>query len=181
MPVAKRSLLFLLLLASAACGFHLRGQLSLPPEMQATYIDYRGSDLDVRRVLGRALSENGITVVRSRAEATAVLRVLRSTVEQEVLSKNIDGRPEEYRVTVVLEVVLQTPEGRRSGEPVRMEKQTVLNLDPNDPLGARVAREAAAEGLRETAARQVLERLGAKQAMLDSGKPAELGNETVSR
>ncbi|MDX1454537.1 MAG: LPS assembly lipoprotein LptE [Gammaproteobacteria bacterium] len=156
-----RSMVILLLAACAACGFHLRGELPLPVEMQQTYLDYRGSDTDVRRVLARILGKNGVTVVRSRGEATAILRILRATVEQEVISKNIDGRPTEYRITAKWSIRLSLADGSRSGEILTAEQDTVLSLDPTDPLGARVARDEAASDLRKRVARQVLERLAA--------------------
>ncbi|MDJ0940595.1 MAG: hypothetical protein QNJ00_12620 [Woeseiaceae bacterium] len=95
------------LLVIAACGFQMRGQPALPAEMASTYIaaDDRRS-LFYRR-LRSELMENGVTVVDTPVEATAVLNILDDRTGQRVLSVSARNLPREfevfYRVTYSLE------------------------------------------------------------------------------
>ncbi len=66
------ALLFALFLL-AGCGFHLRGILKLPPQLDSTYIQSDAPNSAFTQILQRLLIANHINVVSSPDQATATL------------------------------------------------------------------------------------------------------------
>jgi len=79
----------------AACGFHLRGPVHLPPQMHTTYIQGGSRFSPLITDLRQSLNDSGVSVVDSPAQATAVLRILSQQANKRVLSVGADGRPRE--------------------------------------------------------------------------------------
>jgi len=92
------ALLFLVAALVGACGFQMRGAPSLPPEMQRTYIATADEHSLFYRKLAVSLRANGIDVVESASEATAVLNILDDVTGQRVLSVSARNVPREYEV-----------------------------------------------------------------------------------
>lgn len=162
--VTMRSCLLVITCMLTACGFHLRGALNLPAAMSETHIEYAGSDIEIRQQIARQLASNGVGIASSPETATAILEIISSSVGRKVLSKNVEGRPQEYRVNVALRYQLRDAEGTLLVGSDEVTRETVLALDPNDPLGARVAVEESAKTLRADVVREMLERLSANGA-----------------
>lgn len=103
---ALRGLSLAMLLASlsllAACGFHLRGQVHLPPQMQRTYITGVSPHSAFARALAEGLRANGVQVVSREGRATAVLKVESLNTTRSVLSVNSDGTASDYLLVTQL-------------------------------------------------------------------------------
>ncbi|MDH4256142.1 MAG: hypothetical protein OEX13_16635 [Gammaproteobacteria bacterium] len=83
---------------TGACGFQMRGALSLPPDMQRTYISTQDKHSLFYRKLQEALRANDIELVESATDATAVLNILDDVTGQRVLSVSARNVPREYEV-----------------------------------------------------------------------------------
>lgn len=94
----RRALILVWALAVAGCGFQMRGQTSLPAEMERTYISTADRQSIFYRKLQSGLRMNGVEVVDSPVEATAVLNVLADDTGQRVLSVSARNVPREYEV-----------------------------------------------------------------------------------
>ena len=64
-----------LLLLIAGCGFHLQGALTVPPQLERTYIAATNRHSGFYRDLRAALEAAGVNVVDQSADATATLRI----------------------------------------------------------------------------------------------------------
>lgn len=113
-PPRRRSLLrgvaLLPLLALDACGFHLRGQASLPFDslfVEAPENSTFGSQL--RRYLSSA-SRTRLTV--RREDAQAILQVLGETQEKVILSLSGGGRVREYQLRYKVRFRLRDQQNR---------------------------------------------------------------------
>lgn len=146
-----RALMFLTLLAMSACGFQLRGTYVLPDAMSTTYVSYGGTNTAVRSETVRALNLNDVTVVKDREAATAILEIQQASTRREILSRDRNGRPQEYDITVAVKFRVLDREGVEIVEPDEIEVSTVLVLDTTNPTATRSEREAAEETLRESA------------------------------
>lgn len=155
--IARAGLVFVLLLASS-CGFHLRGDLALPPEMNKTWLEYSGTDIGIRQEIARQLTMSGGGLVSNPEDAEAVLHILASRVGTVVTAKDRMGRPQEYLLTVDLKYRLVLEDGAElvNGS-VSREKSLVL--DAVDPLGSRSAVDQEAARMREEAVWQMLNRI----------------------
>ena len=148
----------LVILLTSACGFHLRGAnlVPLPDEMKATYIEYSGGDTDIRRAAAQALVFNGAQVVSSADRASATLKLLKAATSREILSRDRNGRPQEYAITVNLKFGVVGEDGSALIEPTEVSAETVLALDTTDPLASRSELEATTESLRNDAVMQMI-------------------------
>lgn len=80
----------------AACGFQLRGAISLP--FSTLYITLPETS-DIRAAIKRGVEANGDTrVVDNPKEAQAILTVLGDVPEKKILSYSASGRVREYQL-----------------------------------------------------------------------------------
>lgn len=165
----------LLLSATAACGFRLQAPLSLPAEMDVTYLDYSATDIQVRQLLARRLVRNGVTLVGSAEQATAVLHITLAYASRKVLSKDRNGRPQEYQLTVTIAGRVLDADGFELRPAISVEANNVVVLNSADPIGSNAAADAMSERLREDAVRQFLLQLAAPEPV-DSGIAPEAGD-----
>lgn len=157
-------------LAIAGCGFQLRGDISLPPEMSATYVSYSGGDSETLRTVVRALNLTGVRIVNNVAEASAVLKLPVSAVSTRVLLKDTQGRAREYEIVVTLQYQVVTPEGMVLVPLGSVVRRTNVELDPVNPLAGAGDVERAVEALREEAVWQMLEQLNAPGSTIESAE-----------
>jgi LPS-assembly lipoprotein len=101
-----------LLLFLGGCGFQLQGALTVPPEMERTYIStedrHSGFYHDLRAALGAA----GIDLVDSPTDATATFTISFDDTDQRVLSVSARNVPTEYEVYYTVEYSLHSGEKR---------------------------------------------------------------------
>ena len=67
----------LLLALLSACGFHLRGEVELPPVLQETYLESKNPYTGMARALRVELEAAGGRIVETSEHATAVLHIVR--------------------------------------------------------------------------------------------------------
>lgn len=94
----------LLLLANlSACGFHMQGMLTVPPDMRRTYIQAADTHSLFYRELRRELLAEGIELTEDEAAADAVFSILADDTGQRVLSVSARNVPTEYEVYYTIE------------------------------------------------------------------------------
>ena len=81
-----------------ACGFHLRGQVQLPPVMAAPYLDAGDRFTPLYAALDRRLRAAGATPAPSAAEASVVVHLHMDETGRELLSVTADNKPGEFEV-----------------------------------------------------------------------------------
>ena len=105
-----------------ACGFQLRGDLNLPPEMARTQLQIADEYDPFARELKRLLTRSGVTLVRD--DPTARLQVPINRASREILSVGDSARVREFRVRYRVEFSLADGQGnvlqpRRTAEQSR--------------------------------------------------------------
>lgn len=156
-----------MVLVSTACGFQLRGNISLPPEMSATYVSYSGGDSEILRIVVRALNLADVRIVNNVTDASAILKLPVSAVRRRVLLKDTQGRAREYEIVVTLQYQVVTPEGAVLVPLGSVVRRTNVELDPVNPLAGAGDVERAVEALREEAVWQMLEQLNAPNNIVE--------------
>ena len=99
-----------MLLVLAGCGFQLQGALTVPPEMERTYIAATDRHSGFYRKLRSALGAAGIDVVDSAADATAILTIAYDATDQRVLSVSARNVPTEFEVYYTIAYSLDSGE-----------------------------------------------------------------------
>jgi LPS-assembly lipoprotein len=84
-----------LMLSISACGFHLRGQATLP---YSTLYVTGPSGTSLTRSLTRVLKSSGVKVVERQEDGEVGLIILSDTREKSILSLSGAGRAQEYEL-----------------------------------------------------------------------------------
>jgi len=88
------------------CGFQLQGAVTVPEQMERTYIDTVDPYSPFYTEFTRRLAAAGIDVVDSPDAATAVLSLLSDDTGQRVLSVSARNTPTEFEVYYAIEYAL---------------------------------------------------------------------------
>jgi LPS-assembly lipoprotein len=160
-----RLLLISCLLATlVGCGFHLRGNIDLPGNMQILYVDgvapYSGFGVELRR----SLQSNGVNVVTEVSSAQAIIRLSDLRYDRRVLS--VAGNSAKVREYELFYGVLVTVVGR-DGKiilPTHLLRQVRdYVFDENDVLGKSSEESQLQKEMQTDLINQILRRLQAKQ------------------
>jgi LPS-assembly lipoprotein len=150
-----------LMLAVSACGFHLRGDVKLAPQL--TRVQIQGGDVydPLVRDLTRALTAAGSTVVAEATQATAILQILKNGGDRRVLSVQTTGKVQEYELYQIFEFRVRDAAGRELLEPQRLELTRDYLFDADDVLGKSAEEEVLRRDMRRDLVRLTMLRLEA--------------------
>lgn len=117
MPKALTFAALLLAAGLGACGFQMQGTLTVPPEMERTYVDAEDRFSPFYRALRNDLMAAGVELVDNAADASAIFVISYDFTDQRVLSVSARNVPTEYEVFYTVEYSMQ------SGEKTLLELQ----------------------------------------------------------
>jgi len=139
-----RYLLIMLLgfsfIAVEGCGFHLRGSAVLPDSLKTMYIQGVNTQRGIGRDLKKGLERNGVVVLETYQDGSAILSVLDYLNERRVLSVDSSAKVNEYRLYGMLRFSVADSDGKtllgsREVEAVRdfrFEQNQVLGKDEEE-------------------------------------------------
>lgn len=90
-------------LLAAGCGWQLRGDIGLSPQMRTPYLDAPDRYTELHAELRAALQAAGATLATSRESASAVIHVHVDESGRNVLSVSARNTPQEYEVFYTIE------------------------------------------------------------------------------
>jgi LPS-assembly lipoprotein len=151
----------LLLGLLSACGFHLRGDVELPPGLQETYLDSKNPYTGMARALRVELEAAGGRIVESSEHATAVLHIVREISENRILSVGSTGKASEYELFNEVVFSLSDAEGKVLIKPQSLRMTRDLVFDETELLGKISEAEGIHRQMRRNMARQIIIRIGA--------------------
>ncbi len=92
----------------ASCGFHLQGALTIPAEMERTFVAAVDTHSQFYRELRTQLRMAGVDLVDTDADATATFSISFDKTAQRVLSVSARNVPTEYEVYYTIEYALSS-------------------------------------------------------------------------
>ncbi len=125
---------FFFLLLLAACGYQLQGEFSVPPSMAKTYIATEDRYSTFYIELRKMLRANGVQVVDSARDASAIFHVHADITGQRVLSVSARNVPREYEVFYTIQYSLED-ESRVLIEPQLLTLTRDYTYDETKVLG----------------------------------------------
>lgn len=158
----------LTMLLLVGCGFQLRGQAQLPPEMSVTCVQSQQAVGTPPGALSRRLrfllASNGVTVTCDPAQATATITILREGGgRRAVAADRFDIKrvyflvyDASYQVTLVNGKTLIPMEG--------LNANRALLFDENQVLGFEAAQESLVDSMAGELAWQIIRRLQAARS-----------------
>ncbi|QNK00509.1 LPS assembly lipoprotein LptE [Dyella telluris] len=157
--VVKASLLLMSLLTLAACGFHLRQNVALPPAMERVHVVT--SNINLQRGLERSLVASGVTVEDHAGVDVAELNIPVAAFSTETLSVSGAARVTEY--TVRYQVQFDVHDGK--GQPLvahqRIDLQRNFSYDATNTIGTAAQVDAIQSALNDDMVTSILLRLQA--------------------
>jgi len=160
MSLPVKSIVILLVLTLAGCGFQLRGQVEVPRELERIHITGLNQDSDLYRLLRNYLESGGVDVQDEAGDA-AVMSLTRFSQRKEILVIGTDGRVREYRLISSIDMSLKD----REGAPL-INSQSIgvfrdFQYDPDDVLGKAEEERILREEMTRELAQQIIARLTA--------------------
>lgn len=144
----------------AACGFHMRGAASVPPEMVRTYISADDQRSLFYRRLRDSLQNAGVNIVDSPVEATATFSIISDIPGQRVLSVSARNVPTEFEVFYTIFYSVETADTTLL-EPRAQTLTRDYTWDATEVLGKEREEELMREAIVDDLVRIVLIQLSA--------------------
>jgi LPS-assembly lipoprotein len=145
-------------LGLSACGWRLQGTEKLSQTMSVIYVDADDSYTDFNRALRERLRASGAQLTERRADATAVVRIIKDQSGQRVLSVSARNTPEEYEVFYEVEYSV-TSGATELIPPQPLERTRDYSYDTTALLAKQREQAILREALAEDLAALVLRRL----------------------
>lgn len=157
--VFKASLLLMSPLLLAACGFHLRRNVALPPTMQRVHVT--AGNIDLQRGLERAFVASGITVEDHKGADIAELNVPVAQFSTDTLSVNGAARVTEYTVRYQVQFDVHDGVGQPLVPHQRVDMQRDFSYDATNTIGTQAQVDAIQGSLNDDMVQAILFRLQA--------------------
>lgn len=164
-------LVSLLALATASCGFHLRGNYMLPDDiakLSLTSFDEYGQ---LKRQVESQFEMHGIDAVPP-SETVPNLHLISESVSERTLSLYQNSRAAEYELTYTVRYNIVVPEKGAQTYTTRVNRTFLDN--PLTALAKSVERDMIEEEMRQQAARQIMRQLARLTAVFNKLEEAEL-------
>lgn len=150
----------------AACGFQLRGAISLP--FSTLYINLPETS-DIRAAIKRGVEANGETrVIDSPKEAQALLTVIADTPEKKILSYSASGRVREYQLVRTFTFRVHDIGGRDYLPLNTMKITRDISFNDSQVLAKESEEALLQRDMQTDLIRQLLRRLAAAKAPTDA-------------
>jgi len=152
---------FLLVLVSSillsGCGFHLRGDLNLPPLFDRVFLVVQGAH-DIAKPLQRALQENKASMVETPQAATAIVTLLSKGVNRRAVA--ISGKEvKEYEIQISVAFAVQNAKGKQQGQNQTVTSVRRYSYNNNLVLGSANEENILIAEMREDIVQQIIRRL----------------------
>lgn len=148
----------ILWLLLASCGFQLRSNAQLPPQMSQTRLVIADEYSPFARRIRVLLEQAGVEIVAGD-RATAILEISQNEVLTEVLTIGDNARVREYRISHTVQYRLLAADGREIIPLQTIRQAREISFDEQRILAVSRETEYVKEDLAETVSRLLLSRL----------------------
>lgn len=145
----------------SACGFHLRGDVQLAPQLGRIHIQGGDPYDPLVRDLNRALTAAGAAVVDDPQAATAILQILENSGKRRVLSVRSTGKVQEYELYQTFAFRVSDAAGAELLAAQKLEITREYLFDADDVLSKSTEEEALRRDMRRDLVRLAMLRLEA--------------------
>ena len=151
-----------LALLSSGCGFQLRTDVDLPPEMAKTRMVINDEYSTLARQVRNMLEQNGVQFV-SMDDATAVLEIPVNNVATDVLTIGDNARVREFRISHTVRFRLVDADGQVLLDWQNLRQAREVSFDEQKILAGSREQEYLEKELAETLSRMIVSRLEISQ------------------
>ena len=168
----KLAIIAFLSLNSAACGYKMRGNLTMPNYLQALYISPHDPYEAFQRELRYRLSRLNIAIVGQPGPDTTILEVSKPEISRQLLAESTSGQGQRVKLSFTIRYKLSTKDKNNSREQRSITRSRELSKTNNmllsdDNEEQLIKKELLNESLNELL-RQLSSRPVHKESVLDS-------------
>ena len=160
-----------------ACGFHLRGVVELPPELESIYIEGGLPNSQMRDILRQKLIGSNVKVLEQRQESGALLRILKDETTRRIASINAAGQPNEYELKYMLSYQLDDGKGQPLLGAKSLSQLRTYRYDPNNILSIEEEEFRIKKEMARSAVNQMLRQISAgmrhRNSLANDKEPAQ--------
>lgn len=161
MRVVTNLMVVLGLVILAGCGFHLRGEATLPESLKTMYLQGVNTQQGFGLELKRTLMRNGITVLPDYQKGSAVLTILKNRVDRRVLSVGANAKVSEYELDGEVQYKVIDGKGVVISEPQTVQAQRNYEFDQNQVLAMDEQESMLRDEINQQIVQSILRRLSA--------------------
>lgn len=148
------------LLIIQGCGFRLRGSVDLPDIMSVTYIEGTAIYGELGRQLNSSFDRAGARLTSDRAEATAILAILKNELKRRVLTVDATtGQAREYELIYTLRFKVDNSSGGTFLPEQGIRQIRDYTFDPDNVLAKGDEEERLVKEMITIASNQMLRRI----------------------
>jgi outer membrane lipopolysaccharide assembly protein LptE/RlpB len=158
MPIRLISGIFCFALLCTGCGFQLRDDVELPPQMAKTQMVIDDEYSDLARRIRIMLEQSGVEFVNGD-EASAILEIPVNNVVTDVLTIGDNARVREYRISHTVRFRLTDAQGQVLLNWQNLRQAREISFDEQRILAGSREQEYLVKELAETLSRLLISRL----------------------
>ena len=129
--IKANALLLLSTLLLSACGFHLRGSISLPEGVEPIYVSGNNA---IATEIRNQLSSNDIQITNDITQAQYQLIISDHSAQKRTVSLGEGGRVAEYQITINTSFTIKDRQGKTLVEPRQLSTRKIIRNDPNNVI-----------------------------------------------
>ncbi|MBU0455490.1 MAG: hypothetical protein KKA99_01725 [Gammaproteobacteria bacterium] len=118
----------------SACGFQLRGNMPMPPQLHTLYIESQAPYDSLMRQLKTALKRSGIRLVNAPNLAPMTLQITNENVSYNQTSIGNSQNTRDYSVNYSVQYVLQNAKGKTLYAPSMLSAQKTITLNAQEVI-----------------------------------------------
>lgn len=153
------SAMLLILLILTACGFHIKGQQILPPELEVIYLKSPHFD-PLTKSLGDNLAASGATLVSEQKNAPITLVINTPIKSQVATTVGASQQSRKYMLSYSVNFSIIDSNGKIIAGPFNASQQRTQILQASQILGATNQTEDLYNDMLTEVVRQIMDRLG---------------------
>tara|TARA_B100000767_G_scaffold262000_1_gene274225 strand:- start:1343 stop:1837 length:495 start_codon:yes stop_codon:yes gene_type:complete len=157
----SNSVVAFLLMLLIGCGFHLRGDIDYSDSLQIIHIEGMSLQRGIGLHLKRGLMSNGIEVVDTYEQGSAVLKVIETKHDRRVLSVGSNAKVSEYELYASISFSLTGPQGKILAGTQQVQAQRDFQFNENQVLARESEEASLRQHLNKELVQGVLRRLSA--------------------
>ena len=164
----KRITLLTLALILSGCGFHLRDQSDLPPELTKLYVGTKLNDPFLTNGIQQALLKSKVTLADNLTAAPYSIEILQSQLSRQFINLSSNAQTRSYELTLRVQYQLQDHSGKALLPPQTVVSQRPWLYNFNQVQGSASEGDTIIQEMYPDIGKQIVERLEAvntKQAL----------------
>lgn len=153
--------LIIVSLLLTGCGFKLRGQEPLPPQLRTLYLETKAPYSPLTKQLRQILPASGITLVSTRSQAPLALEIINDSQSQQVTGISTT-QVMQYSLTYTLIYQIRDSKGRVLFNPHTIKATRTFTANFNQMLGGSLEQNLLYNDMRQDIISQLLNQLSSR-------------------